>query len=187
MRFLLMAFILLVSTSAFAQPYGHVWLVPATDGGYESSCLFIDDDTVDLCRVAVVIVRSGDYTALESFQVTGPIIGWTWLDDASDFVVAGNSQQGASVSFAGCLSAPVTVMVILYLCEGAAPCGQLFLQGSLTLTHCDASTVSVTGSTLTVNGVFDVPPGGFDPDCYCAVVPVEKSTWGAVKALYGGE
>jgi hypothetical protein len=190
MRIAITILLLLVAGTVSAQPYGMVWLVPATDTGYDPTCLFIDDDATDLCSVVVLVAVGGSYVALDNFRVSISNVTWTYLADLSDYTVIGNSQSGASVSFGQCLPGPfIPAMTIRYLCQGRSPCGQLSLVagplgGSIQLVDCADVASHATGSQLTVNGIFDVPPGGFDPDCGCWAVPVEHDTWGAIKALY---
>ena len=178
--------IFLSSAAATAQAYGFLRLVPATDSGYEISCLFIDDDDTDLCRVAVV-VDGGDHVGLDAFQVTPPALHgltWTHLFDQSSFLVLGNSQDGAAISFGACVGSPVQVMTIWYNCPGLSPCGDLYTIGDPYLIACDNTRTPAGYGRLSVNGVFGMPPGSYDPDCFCATVPVDNKTWGAIKALY---
>jgi hypothetical protein len=184
------AFLLLLAPlSVAAQPYGPVWLAPANGSGFVSTCLFSDDSDTELCEVAVVVALSGSWAALEGFRVVSGI-PWVWVGDLSAHTVLGNSQAGASIAFDPCLGPTTAVMTIRYLCAGTAPCGQLSIATapwapSPELVSCDGGTrTPVGGGTLTVNGVFEIPPGGDDPDCFCLTVPVEAQTWGRIKALY---
>jgi hypothetical protein len=178
---------LLLAAPALAQPYGTLWLVPATDIGYDVTCLFNDDEAKDLCEVAVVLNAFGSFVGLDGFRVETTQVPWTHLGDFTDYTLIGSTPTGASVSFGACISTPIHVMTILYFCPGTPACGQVFLlptQFDITAVKCDNSTQNVGGSPLTVNGILDVPPGGFDPDCFCPALPTQNSTWGSIKALF---
>jgi len=183
--------LLLVPLSAGAQPYGPVWIVPANGSQFESTCLFADDGDTEICEVAVVVAQDGSWATLQGFRVTSTV-PWTWIGDVpiAGYVTLGNSQDGADISFGSCVGAATVALRIRYACPGTSPCGELRLVTApaaldVELETCDGmNRVSAGGGHLTVNGVFDVPFGGLDPDCYCVPVPVEKETWGRIKALY---
>lgn len=190
MRFIAPLLLLCAPMAAVAQPYGSVWLVPAAGGGFEPTCLFADDNDTELCEVAVVIALNGSWSAFDGFRVT-TTLAWTWAGDVSPHAIVGDSQSGASLVFNACVGPQTAVMTVRYLCPGTSPCGQLSLVPAVgvplsELVSCDGTSRTPAGwGALTVNGVFDVPPGGIDPDCYCLAVPTEEKTWGRIKALYG--
>lgn len=186
----LLALLVLIPNATFAQPYGQLWLVPATDTGYETTCLFNDDDDTNLCKLAVVLAVNGDYQAVVNFRLTGTVLSWTFLSAESDFTVVGSIDNSASVVFGGCLSAPLQLLTLTYFCPGTAGCANMYLIEGLdgtgiTRVDCGDAEIGTTGGgPLTVNGVFGVPPGGFDPDCGCWTVSTKNETWGAIKSLY---
>lgn len=189
MRIAVVILCLFVSAPVLAQPYGTVWLLPATDSGYEISCIFTDDHDKNLCGVVVLVAWNGTYSAIDNFRVVMTDVSWVHLSDQSDYWVLGNSQTGASVAFEECLESPIQAMTIQYFCPGSSPCGRLnlvsgVLGDDLQLIDCNGTPGWAEGGHLTVNGIYDVPPGGQDPDCYCPTVAAEGKTWGAIKSLY---
>jgi hypothetical protein len=106
-----------------------------------------------------------------------------YLSDTGVWPVSlGNSQTLASVGYGACKIGNVHVLTLNYFTMGAtAPCCRYFitagtaLSGQIETVDCVGNLYFVTGGQGIVNS---------NGTCLCNV-PVEDTTWGGVKALYG--
>jgi hypothetical protein len=111
--------------------------------------------------------------------------GVTYLSDTVWFAV-GNSQNGIAVGYGSCLTGSIFVMMINYFVQGTSeaccvypvlPYPNAVPGGAILVQDCDYNLVFGVGLAATVNG---------NSSCPCGYpVPVEETTWGGVKALYG--
>ncbi len=117
-------------------------------------------------------------------------LGATWLADSMAFpVTIGDTQndpRGLSIGLGACRSSPVYLGSMIYMTQGqASPCCSYAVLKAFDLTPeiptpimvaCDETIHGIAPGTAVIN------PG---PGCYCiSPVPVDETTWGAVKALY---
>lgn len=162
--------------------------VPATETGYTDQCLFTEGQAQDICDVAILAVPSPYDLVGVRFSVYTQNVSWVPVGVLSNYTTVGNWTD-LSVGFGSCVTTPVVAATVRYLSPGMSPCGTVNV-GSAPLfgaplgSRCDFTEFSIAGGSMTVNGVYDTPPGGFDPDCFCPPVATKQSTWGQVKALY---
>lgn len=163
-------------------------LIPQS--GVVTGCNVIDDDALAVCDVAIVLTGSGSYSEVSDLAVVLDGTSWAPIAFQTDYLSIGDWNNFA-VAFVPCVTPPITVATVTYFCPGTSPCGQVVLQPSPTflqynLYDCDKNPVAgYAYAHMTVNGIYDVPTGGMDPDCYCpSPLGTEESTWGKVKSLY---
>lgn len=171
---------------------GTLSLFPVSGGTYQSECNFVEPAGAGAREVAVVLLSGSDggYVGVDTFGIGHEGINWVALGITSPHALLG-SFDGLQVSFGACLAPPIVVATLTYYSPGASPCGEISItpMGSTgswgnILVACDLSYTGVQAGALTVNGVFDMPPGAPDPYCFCPAVSTEPSTWGRVKSLY---
>ena len=183
-------FVILIAIVSFFPAVTHaayIGLYPASDGGYLQECTLVEQGS-GLRYVAVVLWLGGTYLGAESLSISSDEINWSPLTVTSSWQVIG-SVNNFSVGFGSCQSGPLVIATAQYFDPGATPCGTLEIGppagfGPDVLVTCEETYETALFVPLTVNGVYDVPPGGIDPDCWCPSVSTEASTWGRVKALY---
>jgi hypothetical protein len=108
--------------------------------------------------------------------------GAVWLSDTVAFFQIGNSQIGVWVPFGQCLSGTTHVQTINVFVQGTSEVCCLYSvlphpdEGDVVIQDCLSAVVPVIGEVSVVNS---------DPSCFCGgAIPVEATTWGAVKAQY---
>jgi len=186
--FALSATLLLIVPSATSAAW--IALYPADGNGYQEACNFLESPDPGLREVAIVLTSAaaGDMFVGAQFSVHSTNINWTPLAVIRPDGLVVGGPDFAQVSFGGCLDPPFVIATIQFLGTGNSPCGTVWIEPPSSfniLLKCDYITeVEALVSPMTVNGVYDVPPGGFDPDCWCPTVGSEPSSWGKVKALY---
>lgn len=118
-------------------------------------------------------------------------------------VILGNPYDGVSVGYGACKTGTVVVLKLLYFATGnSAPCSQIRIVpnpqfGAVLSCDCAGNELVQGAATFILNPDATCPclAGGFAADGLSAPgettgllcgppVPVESSTWGAVKALY---
>lgn len=110
----------------------------------------------------------------------------TWYGDISQYDLIGDSQSGVYVNYGSCTLAPIDVMTIAYV-GISDPCDYVKVIG-----HSDfdpPNTFAYDCVLPNPNLLYTVHDAGLinnNGSCPCSakVVPIEKSTWGKVKALY---
>jgi len=185
---LLAAVVALSVPTPFPVHAADLHLHPIVNGSYVSECNLVEPAGAGLRQVAVVLEFSGENLLGVRFAIAQSSINWQLLFLTSPFTMIGNYQD-VSISFGTCIPTPVVVATIQYYSPGNSPCGTVrtsaaALQANIYAARCDYSEINVNGAQLTVNGVYDVPIGGYDPDCFCPALPTSPSSWGKVKALY---
>ena len=103
------------------------------------------------------------------------------------YIAWGNSQTGITIVFAGCVTTPNLILTMEYFGQGISPQCSLYEvlpdpaaapPGEVWIWDCtppSGNQIRATGGLIYVNP---------DPvQCSCTV-PVEKTTWGGLKALY---
>jgi hypothetical protein len=137
---------------------------------------------------AVVLTAGTDtFLGVDLFRVDAIGINWVPLGVSSAYTLVG-SIGGMHVTFGSCLAPPVVIATLTYFSPGGSGCGHLVITpvfGPLELlVKCGLTYTQAPLADLTINGVYDMPPGGLDPACYCPSVATETSTWGRVKSLF---
>lgn len=190
-RLLLISFGVLALAPVRARPDGFVQLLPpAPGGGYESTCFYAEPAGAGPREVAVILYFGYDsYIGTGTFRVHHTGINWVAVNVTSPYTVTG-SFDAMTVSFGSCLAAPIHIATLHYFSPGESHCAQLRVQGvpdpayAIPIVSCDESVELGYVDEFYVNGVYDYPPGGTAPACFCPAVSVEATTWGRVKALY---
>jgi hypothetical protein len=180
---LLTAFLMLGASIAFAQS-GSVGIFADAAG---TNCN-LPDAVPGLTPYYVVHVYTTGATACQ-FKATKPAcVLASYLSDATVFpVTVGNSQTGVSVGYGTCRSGPIHVLTLNFFTQGLTQACCYYKVA------CDP-----LGSDGCASGLIDIVDCSFEPalatagtgivkangTCDCNV-PVEDTTWGNVKALYG--
>lgn len=173
-----------------ASSAGTIGLYPSTPNGFQDVCNFVEQGA-GFRYVAVVIrppILNSTYSGVSNLRIdTTQLQGWVGLEILSPYSVAGGPGL-FSVSFGSCVSAPLVIAIASFFDLGATPCGRLSLLPGIgtpePLITCDGTPEFTLTYGLVVNGVYNTPPGGIDPDCYCGTVATTPATWARVKSLY---
>ena len=144
-------------------------------------------DVTDLMKEVYVVHKSSQGTTGAQWSAPKPAC-WTnasWLSDTAVWpVVVGDSQTGMRLAYGLCQTGAYLVTTIYYFVDGTSPaCCQYPLlphpdlpSGQVEVTDCNFNIQWGVGLTSTING---------DETCPCGYpVPVEKMTWGKIKALF---
>jgi hypothetical protein len=114
--------------------------------------------------------------------------GTTFFGDQAVFgVVLGSSQTGFAMGYGICLSSPIHVLTMAFFAAGGTTrCCEYIVDGDprtysgqVEVVDCQGNLLIGSGRANTVNGAPAV--------CECSTetaVPVEETSWGAIKALY---
>ena len=146
-------------------------------------------ENVPLTYVYVVHTAPGGATASE-FSAPKPACwtGATWMGDQERFLCligCGDSQTGKTIGYGSCVAGSIHILTIMYFTAGASgPCCAYPLLphpgvagGQVQVADCDFNVAPGVGLMGVVNG---------NATCPCGYpVPLEETTWGQVKALYG--
>ncbi|MGD8415271.1 MAG: hypothetical protein PVF33_13610 [Candidatus Latescibacterota bacterium] len=189
MKAFLIALVMAMCFEAAAAQQGgqlELWADPL-----RSSCEIVESPSG---ITEVHMIHAGSITAASMERFTVPIppcwIGATWVADelAPGLIVGmGNTQDplfGMVISYAGCLDLPVYLGKILVATTGQSePCCDLVAEPAREYPH----TYTLECATPVV--VWTVEYRGAivnaTSECPCeGAVPVERSTWGLIKALY---
>jgi hypothetical protein len=151
----------------------------------------LDCDVVDvpgLLSIFVVHTLTAGATAAQ-YKATTPLCmstnGTTFFGDQAVFgVTLGSSQTGVAIGYGVCLSSPIHNLTIAFFAGGnTSLCCAYIVDGDplsdsglIEIVDCQGGLLIGTGRTNTVNG---------EPAICPCTTPVEETTWGAVKALYG--
>ena len=138
-----------------------------------------------------IFIVHTDHPGATASQFAAPIqlcqVGSSWLSDTAVFAVTiGNSQTGVAIGYGTCQFSPTHVLTVQYFATGitALCCAYSVIpdpavpSGMVEVVDCAAQLIFATGRTNTINGTVA------QCDCADAPLPVEETTWGAVKSLY---
>jgi hypothetical protein len=175
---LLLAMALMLGASvAFAQG-GTIGLYKDMAG---TDC-WLNDTTPGLTAYYVVHLNTTAATAAEFSAPKPTCMMATYLSDASVFpVTVGTSQTGVSIGYGACKAAPIHILTLNFFTMGATQPCCLFpvrphpVNGGPWMVDCASTQLPAAARIAVVNG---------NQTCTCAIVPVDESTWGGVKALY---
>lgn len=110
----------------------------------------------------------------------------TFLSDTDVFPIAiGNSQTGKAVGYGACMGPPMTVTTINYFVGGGVnpTCCRYLVVPDPSVPSGQIETVDCTNTIQYSWGLLAyINPDG---TCFCGTVPVQETTWGRVKAMYG--
>ena len=194
---LLCACIIFGATGAYAQA-GYIGIFSDPGG---TDCGLVDA-APGLAIAYVVHVNTPGATASQFRVASGDGFDCLWLGENSPFpIVIGNSQDGISIAYGACLASPIHILSINYFCQGLSEtCSWLYIcpdplapTGLIEVVDCNQQKLIASGGVLWVNpdwvtcGCWINASGSKSPSAspVCTPpVPVEPSTWGAVKSLY---
>jgi hypothetical protein len=151
------------------------------------SCNIVATTPFALTYVYVVHVTDG--AAASMFRAPKPACwtGATWIGDSTPYcagVGCGDSQTGIALVYGAC-RIDVHILTITYFVQGASESCCLYPLlphpwspgGQVEVADCQFNPGVAMGLIAAVNG---------GPTCPCGYpVPVEETTWGRVKSLYG--
>jgi hypothetical protein len=169
---LLSLFLLSAAAPAYAQG-GNIWISSDQTPWNE----YIVDEG-GLLQLTIWHVHTTGSTASE-WKLDVSNVAWTHLGDTPDFnLVIGSSVAGVSIAYEACLSGEFKLMTVNFFSVTPAPtCTEIFVVAAPGKTgvrgvDCDENSYLIPNDRAIVN-----------PDQTC-LFPVEKSTWGQIKALY---
>jgi hypothetical protein len=167
-------------------------------------------DTGGLVQVHIVHMHTDGVRG--SRFMLDPAPGWTHLGDMPDFPSLGTSISGMIVCMPSCMSSDIHLTTVNFFGSAAPPCTYISIvpdpaapSGSIEALDCNWNPMYPTGGQAIVNpegGCFchaAVAPGGenrapnergidnpskLPAAHFCSPVPVQQSTWGAIKSLY---
>jgi len=204
-------FLLVVSAPglAFGQG-GYIGLY--SDAAY-TSCLYVDANAA-LVPVYVVHKGTAGATASRFKVISLGGFNMTFVGDGriSGFVYSGSLQEGMCIEYGECLASDILLMTVNYFAMGISPsCSGLRVvpdiaapSGKIEMMDCAGNVLEAWGSefwvnsngscdcgTLCLDGV--LPCAGVKTNLLrtgdqsaglCPTSPVERDSWGHIKALY---
>ena len=167
---------LLVATASLAQIPGKIGVY--ADAG-ATNCYIVDDGGVVEAHMLHVMT---DGAIGSRFKLDVSATGWIHLGDIWDFeLVLGSSVEGVSFGYTECLSGSIYLGKAFFLGSSAPSCTEisivpdpLAVTGEIEAISCLETRMFPAGGRAVINA---------DHTCQCTV-PVEETTWGAIKALY---
>lgn len=173
--------VLITATTTLAQPGGNIAVYADTNA---ISC-DLTDIGVTVCQYYIIQTLTPFGVLASKFKIDTNHQG-LYLGQTSQFpFVFGDPLTGVEVGFGRCLTGPIQLLTMTYLCQGLTPpCGYMSVVGNptgfppgLKAVSCNGEIVyDVQGYTSYVNN---------DGSCPCmSPIPVQNTTWGQVKALY---
>jgi hypothetical protein len=177
---------------SWSQTTGRIALTSSADG---SDCAILDGVAGNV-EIHIVIL---DVMGVAGVQFAAPIpdcwTGATWVSDNIQYLIIGGTQDpvgGLSIAFGACLDGPVYVGSITVFTLGQCPSCCPFPVIKATNDHYPefpGPIVAVCGENwstdMYIAGVSVDAVINPDEQCPCATtIPVETTTWGAVKAVY---
>ena len=180
MKLLTLTWGIFLTTAAAAYGQGGAITLSSDPAG--TSCNLADRNA-GLCSIYVVHIEGSGVTGAQFSARAPACFTATWLSDTAVFpVILGDSQSGVSVAYGGCMSSPVHILTITFLCQGltAECCPYRVLphpgstSGEIEVSDCNFTVLYAAGGRAVING---------NPGCPCGY-GAEASTWGKVKTLY---
>jgi hypothetical protein len=185
---IIVGILLLTASPSSPDTLGRIEL--AADAG-GTNCNIVDTAPA-VIHVHMLITQA---LAINGVQFRAPKpacwVGATWLADSNVFPAhigdTQNDPRGLSIGFGPCRSSPVYLGSMIYTIQGQAlPCCLYPVLKAIVDGRPDLPTPIMVACDDMMHGIAPgfavVNPG---PGCYCiSPVPVDDTTWGAVKALY---
>lgn len=181
MRLLTLALVVMLAAVGSAHGQAGAIILSSNDSGTECN---LQDKSAGMCSYFVVHVSTIGALASSFSAPAPPCFSGTWLSDTAMFgVTLGDSQNGVSVGYGSCLSSPIHVLTVNFVCQGLTEncCSYKVhphpdvISGEIEVVDCSMNTLFAIGGRAVVN-----PTTG----CECGP-PTQDSTWGKVKTLYG--
>jgi hypothetical protein len=195
----------LMFVPASAQVPGSIWISSSLDG---SECTIVDVGS--LVQVHIVHMHTDGVRGSRFMLIAAP--GWTHLGDVPDFPSLGTSVSGMTVCMPWCMSSDIHLTTVNFFGSVAPPCTYISIEpdpaapsGSIEALDCNWNVMFPMGEAAIVNpdggcfchagvdlGVENDPANKRENDNpskspathFCSPVPVQPSTWGAIKSMY---
>ena len=195
----------LMIAPASAQIAGSV-VVSSDPGG--ANCNI--DDTGGLVQVHIVHMHTDGVRGSRFMLMAAP--GWTHLGDVPDFPSLGTSISGMIVCMPWCMSSDIHLTTVNFFGSAAPACTYISIEpdpaapsGQIEALDCNWNVMYPTGGAAIVNptagcschaglvaGTENHPSKKRDEGNaskspaahFCSPVPVQPSTWGAIKSMY---
>jgi hypothetical protein len=170
--------LLVVANVAVAQLGGNI----AVYADINALSCDLTDIAVTVCDYYVIHMLTPGVTASQ-FKIDTNHQG-AFLSEFSPFLFMGDSRNGITIAYGQCLTGPIHLLTMTYLCQGLTPpCGYMSVVShpngrppGLIAVDCNETIVPVQGYTSYINN---------DGSCPCvSPIPIQETTWGRVKALY---
>jgi hypothetical protein len=153
----------------------------------------IADGGQGVVNLYVVHTLGAGATAVQFKLQPSAGFGATFIGDTYPFeLYLGNSQTGISIAYGDCLSGTVVVLGVTYLFLGSSDtCSYIDVVGDPAEVNYPGEPIVADCLPMFERAVHPIQGTRFmvNPDqiCRCVLpVPVRESTWGQIKALYGG-
>ncbi len=146
-------------------------------------------------RTLYVYHRLGAGRGVRFRVVAGPGVTMTYLSETHYYPSLGDTQTGITVCYQQCIGGPL-VATIQYMAYGTSS----YYARIDVVPHPETNAVEVMNCDGTISGAWEqpmiinpeaggCPPGRWygdpaNPRDFCAALPVQKTTWGSIKALY---
>lgn len=178
-------------------------IIIASDLG-GSDCAFVD--TAPALQPVYVFHMYTGGTVGSRFRLDVEGLGWTFLGDQTDFLALGNSIDGIMICYEACLSGSFQILTANFFGSGIAPvCSRIRVVPypglGVEAQDCDMNLGYAGAGEAIVNPDVSCQctacRAGTDTACalkpapadavqtmICGPVPVQQSTWGAIKTLY---
>jgi len=155
-------------------------------------CLMFDETPG--VRTVYVYHHLGQGRGVRFRVVAGPGVTMTYLSETHYYPTLGDTQNGITVCYQQCIGGPL-VATIQYMAYGTSSINTRINvvphpeTNAVEVMNCDGTISGVPVQPLSVN-----PEGGClppvwygqptSPQDFCQALPVQKTTWGSIKALY---
>ena len=196
MRIAFVAAVLVASLATTASGQAGAFLLTSDPGA--ADCELVDNQT-GAAYVYVTHANTPGVTAGQFRINAGGGFTCTQLGFQSNFLTLGDPKTGIAIAYGACLSAPITVLEILYYCTGTSEtCSWLTvcpdlntITGTIEVVDCGQNKLVGIGGSMWVNS------DGYTCGCWISSsdasatttncsppVPVRESTWGSIKSMY---
>lgn len=201
--FLLFGLLACFSASTTSAQHGDIMIFSSPEA---IGCYFVD--VAPTFQPVYVFHMYSPGSRGSRFRINVDGLGWTHLGDIPDFYkTSGTSIDGIIVCYESCLSGNFKLLTVNFLSSGLAPaCSQVAIDvypgAGVEALDCDLSVVNprTCGGSVNNNGTCNCDDlgwtcpepsrakkarsGRFAGSDFCALLPVDQSTWGMIKALY---
>lgn len=152
-------------------------------------------DVTPRVRTLYVYHRLGVGRGVRFRVVAGPGVTMTYLSETHYYPTLGDTQNGITVCYQQCLTAPL-IATIQYMAYGTSSINTRINvvphpeTNAVEVMNCEGTISGVPVQPLSVNpeGGACLPPVWYGqpakPQDFCQALPVKKTTWGSIKALY---
>jgi len=164
-----------------------------------ASCDIVDSGALVEVYIGHSLFYEGNTGARFRLDLGG--VEWTLLQTRSLYWTTGDPLTGITVCYESCVTNPVVILELLFWGSLAPECSVIRIAGHPVDGHiwgldCESNMVPASGFQAVVNPTSQCwctvgnestaveQSAKRVPANFCAVVPVEDTTWGTIKALY---